>query len=468
LKLDKNSFDKFMSERQKQSREGAKFDSHEDVIVINVRKNNITLPASKFIYNTFKIETEVIELLKTQEILEDKTYPNFHIVLKETPFYVEAGGQISDDGFIYSNNSCAVVKYLYKIDNSIIHECELRKGSEKDFHKGSKVTAEVDSDRRWSIMRNHTVTHLTHAALRKVLGNHIKQSGSYVGPDRMRFDFSHHQPMTDNEIKQVEKIVNSEILKNNPVLTEEMSISEAKRTGAMALFGEKYEDTVRVVSVNEFSKELCGGTHVDNVSQIGPFFITLETGIASGIRRIEAITGEEAIKYMLEAKSYRKKVADIIGRPESDSLAGVEQLKDQYSSLQKELKKVKANMFSNKGNSVGEEFEINGLTVVTHDFGETDRDIMASWLDSNKEQNRAIVAFAYGIVGTKPTFMGSASSSGIKEFKIHIGNIIKEVLKQFNGSGGGKPNFAQGSVGDNINYKQLIEKSIDVISNMMK
>lgn len=467
LKLDKENFDKAMSKRQKQSREGAKFKSHKDIILNIIKNDNIQVLPSKFKYNELKIQTTVTELFRSKEE-PSNNMTNFHVILKETPFYVEAGGQVSDTGIITSNKSIAKVENLYSYENSIIHECSILKGFEKDFKKGSTVTAEVDSDRRWAIMRNHTVTHLTHAALRKVLGNHIKQSGSYVGPDRMRFDFSHHQPMTDDEIEQVEKIVNNEILKHNTVLTEEMSIDDAKKTGAMALFGEKYEDNVRVVSVDDFSKELCGGTHVDNVSQIGPFFITLETGIASGIRRIEAITGEEAIKYMLDAKSYRREVAGIVGRPESDSLAGIEYLKDQYSSLQKELKKLKAEMFSNKGNSIGEEFEINGLTIVSHNFGETDRDLMESWIDNSTEQNKSVVALAFGIALNKPTFIVAASSTAVGKFNIDSNKIINEVVKKLQGRGGGKPNFAQGTVGANIEYDTVIEYSKEIISKHLK
>jgi alanyl-tRNA synthetase len=462
LKLDKENFDKAMSERQKQSREGTIFASMtEDVVKSLIKGFSFTDDETEFVRDSLEIETGL--LFANAGVADDAI-----IILKSTPFYVEAGGQISDTGRIYSKKFEFNVTAMVDYQGYSIHLGKFTKGNSDDANKAKTVTAEVDSERRWAIMRNHTVTHLTHTALRKVLGDHIKQSGSYVGPDRMRFDFSHHQPMTDDEIEQVEQIVNNEILKNNPIITEEMSIKEAKKSGAMALFGEKYEDNVRVVSVNDFSKELCGGTHVENVSQIGPFFITLETGIASGIRRIEAITGEEAVKFMLDAKSYRKKVSGIVGRPETDSLAGVEQLKEQNSTLQKELKKVKANMFSNKGNSVGDELEFNGLTFISNDFGETDRDIMASWLDSNKEQIKPTVALAFGIVENKPTFMGSASSSAVKDFKIHIGNIIKEVLNQFNGRGGGKPNFAQGSISTDVDYEKLIESTKEIISKVLR
>jgi len=322
-------------------------------------------------------------------------------------------------------------------------------GSYIDVLDGSDdVTASIDADRRWDIMRNHTVTHLTQAALRKVLGTHIKQSGSFVGPDYMRFDFSHHQPMTPDEIREVERIVNEEILRGSVVNTEVMDIEAAKKTGAMALFGEKYGDEVRVVTVDKFSKELCGGTHVQNVAQIGPFFITLETGIASGVRRLEAITGRAAIDYMLDAKQFRSEVAAITGRAEKDALDGVLKLREGNAELQKEIKKVKSEMFAGGGRAVGTEEKIGDVLFITHDFGETDRDVMSGWTDNQKGRPEAVVAVALGTVGGKVVYIASASDKAVAVHKVNVGAVSKDVLPKFGGRGGGKPMFAQGSVAD--------------------
>jgi alanyl-tRNA synthetase len=390
------------------------------------------------------------------------------VVLEETPFYVESGGQVSDTGVISGPSFEIIVTDMKKFQDYYIHEGYIEKGSAAELEKYAKdqgaVTASVDGDRRWDIMRNHTVTHLTHAALRKVLGEHIKQSGSYVGPEHMRFDFSHHQPMTPEEIREVERIVNEEILKDTPVVTDIMDLEDARKTGAMALFGEKYEDKVRVVSVAGFSKELCGGTHVSRIGQIGPFFITLETGIASGVRRLEAITGRGGVNYMLDTKQFRRETAAIVGRPEPEALAGVEQLREQNSSLQKELKKVKAEMFSGGGKSVGEEQAVGKIFLVTNDFGDTDRDIMAGWLDGLKEQNRPLVALALGRVDGKYTFMAAASHTAFKEFKIDTGKLAKALLPKFGGRGGGKPTFAQGSVADETSAESLFGEARTLLS----
>ena len=451
LSLDKDGFDKAMQEQQEKSRAGGKFESEILQIDSLLDKENLELPATEFIRSAFEIESKILHVINIGD--EKKIVA---VILDKTPFYIESGGQISDIGKLHSNTVQLTVKKLHAYKGLVVHECLLEKGNIDTLQKDALITAEIDSERRMSIQRNHTVTHLTQAALRKVLGPHIKQSGSYVGPDRMRFDFSHHQPMTDTEIEEVERLVNEEILKSIPVNTEVMDLEKAKATGAMALFGEKYDDNVRVVSVGDFSKELCGGTHVDNISQIGSFFITLETGIASGVRRIEAITGKEALNYMMQAKAFRKQVSHIVNRPEADSLSGVEYLKEQAHSLQKELKKVKTEMFSGGGSSVGTDENINGITFSTHYFAETDRGIMTAWIDSKKEMATPVFAIAMGLVDGKMTYIAAASSSAVEK-KIHIGNITKDLLAQYGGRGGGKPNFAQGSVDDSTDPATLFE-----------
>ncbi len=458
LTLDKDGFDKAMHDQQEKSRAGGKFESEIQQIDSLLEKENFDFSPTKFIRDSLTVETT---LLKIIQLGDEKNI--VAVVLDKTPFYVESGGQISDVGIIKTDSVILVVRQLHVFKEMIIHECIVEKGDISKLQDVSTITAEVDTDRRMAIQRNHTVTHLTHAALRKVLGPHIKQSGSYVGEDRMRFDFSHHQPMTEKEIQEVEMIVNDEILKSVPVSTDVMNLEQAKSTGAMALFGEKYDADVRVVSIGEVSKELCGGTHVENSSQIGPFFITLETGIASGVRRIEAITGKEAVNYMMNAKSFRKRVASIVNRPEADSLGGVEHLKEQNSLLQKELKKVKTEMFSGGGSSVGTDSLVNGITFSTHYFGETDRDIMTAWIDSKKEMNSPVFAVALGLVGGKMTYIAAASSQAVEK-NIHIGKITKELLPKFGGRGGGKPNFAQGSVENDTEPSKLFDTAQSFIT----
>jgi len=305
LELDREGFDAAMAEQQERSRAAGGFESHSSEMLRILEKEPPSEKPTEYVRETLETQAEILYRRRS----ESNTGPNVIVILDRTPFYAESGGQISDEGRIFNDQFEVKVTNMYKFRDYFIHEGVVTKGTTADIKAGAKVTAQVDVERRWDIMRNHTATHLAHAALRQVLGDHVRQSGSYVGPDRLRFDFSHHQPMTPDEIAQVERIVNGQILRGVYVSTEIKDVGEAKKSGAMALFGEKYADKVRVVSVPGFSKELCGGTHVDNVAQIGPFFITLETGIASGVRRLEAVTGREAQKLMLQAKGLVNKIA---------------------------------------------------------------------------------------------------------------------------------------------------------------
>jgi alanyl-tRNA synthetase len=446
LTLDEAGFNKAMQAQQERSRANSKFESHEAVLSNIYDKNPPVAEPTEF-DRELRIQSALMDARRVTPIgYEVETEAvSFALILDKTPFYIEAGGQISDTGYIYNDDFRFEVKSVWLWNDLYVHEGTLVCGEPDSLKTGTKVTAEVDSDRRWDIMRNHTVTHLAHAALRKVLGDHVKQSGSYVGPDRMRFDFSHHEPMSRDQVAEVERLVNEEILKRLPVQTEMMDIKSAKKSGAMALFGEKYGDTVRVVTIPGFSIELCGGTHVENVSQIGPFFVTLETGIASGVRRIEAITGQEAVRFMREARQFREQTAAVVGRPESEAFKGVEQLKENNVTLQRELKKARAAAVAGGGQSVGREEKIDQLSIWSHDFGDSDKDTMAAWLDSKKEQQGPIVVAATGMIGDKLTFIAGASNEAISRFAVHAGNISKDVLSRFGGRGGGKPNFAQGS-----------------------
>ena len=472
LSLDKDGFDRAMGERREQSRLSISFSaaaSNESL----AKRPQSAAPTEFVRDDGFRTTCTIVGTspIRSSGMIEDETQ-NYAIWLDRTPFYVESGGQVCDRGVVLGEKFRFEVDYLWESQGIYIHSGRLVEGSIEDLERaeetGESVTAEVDSERRWDIMRNHTATHLTQAALRKVLGDHIKQSGSYVGPDRLRFDFSHHQPMTPEEISEVERIVNGQIIKGTPVKTDvNVPVDKAKAMGAMALFGEKYGDTVRVVSVKPdesdkpFSIELCGGTHVKNTGQIGPYVITLETGIASGVRRMEAFTGREAIKYMLEAKEYRRQVSSIVNRQESDSLGAVTQLREQNSALQKEIKKLKENMFSG-GAAAGETRSKGGITFVSHEFGETDRDTMSAWADKQKEAAGPLFAVGLGVVGGKPTVLTAASSAAVKN-GIHVGDLTKSLLGSFGGRGGGKPNFAQGSVAEETKAEDLFNTAFDLL-----
>jgi alanyl-tRNA synthetase len=440
LVLDQVGFETAMKEQQKRSRDAGSFGS---TLGVSQQLGVGDLPNTAFKRDALSLSAQILYTAAVFINSEESQV----IVLDQTPFYAEAGGQVSDIGSMSSDRWSLNVVQMACQQGVYVHICKPEDKLKWPIpYIGQTVTASVNAARRWDIMRNHTATHLAHAALRKVLGEHVKQSGSYVGPDYMRFDFSHHQPMTPEEIRQVEEIVNGEIIAGHPVVTEEMDINSAKKSGAMALFGEKYGDTVRVVSVPGVSKELCGGTHVQNTGQIGSFVIVAETGIASGVRRIECITGQEATEYLLGLKQFRQQVSQIINRPESEALDGVRQLKEANAALQKEIKKAKAAMFAGIGGTVGDEIRIGGVTLFTNDFGDTDKETMTAWIDSVKERNEPVVAVAVGGSEGKTSVIAAASARAVNECKIDVGALAKEVFPKFGGRGGGKAGFAQGSI----------------------
>ncbi|MEE8577176.1 MAG: alanine--tRNA ligase [candidate division Zixibacteria bacterium] len=458
LTLDHAGFESALKEQQERSRAGSSFAADQSEFPDAVDTLAGGEERAGFTYEKQSVKANTIGSFLS------KNGGKVAVALTASPFYAESGGQVGDIGRILVGN-CELRVDKVEVHNVVhLHIGQIVKGNFEDFKTGTEVTAEVDADRRWAIQRNHTATHLLQAALRKVLGDHVHQSGSYVGPDRLRFDFSHHQPMTRDEIEQVEASVREQILLDAIVETEEMDIEAAKKSGATALFGEKYDTKVRVVAVDSFSKELCGGTHVESTSQIGPFFITLESGIASGVRRIEAITGTEALNFMAEARKFRQDVASEIGRPEADALTGVKQLRAENSSLTKELKKAREAMFAGSGSDIGKSESIGELTLVCHDFGDADRETMGAWLDNQKEANSPIVAVAIADAGKNKTFMLAASSSAVKTCDFHAGNFSKDILSQFGGRGGGKPNFAQGSVAADTNAKTLFGEIKDRLS----
>ncbi len=467
LTLDRSGFESAMARQKEQSKAAPGFATHVAAVVRRFIDDADEAGVLSF-EPTKKTDSDILEFDTAMGLGVAAPFPEVAVVLAETPFYVKAGGQVGDTGTIRGERITIQVESLYNHQGHIIHQGKVTRGTIDDLLQGTPVTAEVDVERRWDIQRNHTATHLTHAALREVLGLHVKQSGSYVGPDRLRFDFSHHQPMTPEQIEKVEQIVNDRILEGHEVDTEDMEVEAARKSGATALFGEKYSDRVRVISIGEFSKELCGGTHVKNVSQIGPYFITLETGIASGVRRLEAITGRQAIKYMMEAKQFRQETAALLGRQEEDSLEAVRQLKDETADLHKEIKRLKSEMFSGGTRTVGHKREAGKIEVYTHDFGPTDRDTMAGWIDTHKEMNQPAVAFALGTVDGKPTFMASASSQAIGDHELDVGKIAKELLPQFGGRGGGKPTFAQGTVANGTMAEQLFHEACSIVERDSK
>jgi len=367
-------------------------------------------------------------------------------ILDKTPFYAESGGQVSDEGFIYNEKSgVAYVQSVKKYNNIYAHTVDVLRG---EFSVGDHVDAMVTAPSRNMTAANHSATHMLHKALREVLGDHVKQSGSHVDKHGLRFDFSHFQAMTSEEIKQVEDIVNDKIRHFIPVTTKVMDIEDARKEGAMALFDEKYGDKVRVVSIGEFSREFCGGTHVSNSGQIGAFKILSESGIASGVRRIEAITGQSILDGYKRDQQVISETAAAIKADKDLLVEKAAALADEVRALRKELAEVKAAEMSKDADSfLDDAKEINGIRLITKQFEDYAINDLRSLSDNVKASNKNVAMVFASVSGGKVTFLVSLTDD-LVEKGLHAGKMIKEIAKAAGGGGGGKADMAQAGAKD--------------------
>jgi alanyl-tRNA synthetase len=432
---------------------------------------------------------KVVALIKDDERVEVLNEGNEGlIVLNETPFYAESGGQVGDTGILVSTGSgsdrlidaqkpvadapgtefrARVLDCFAPMGGIILHKSKVERGSVK---VGDTVTAQVDAEKRDATRRNHTATHLVHAALREVLGTHVKQAGSVVAPNYLRFDFTHYQALTESEIKEIETLVNREILKNDAVNTDLMSIEEAMQTGAMALFGEKYGSTVRVLRVGEgaFSKELCGGTHVRATGDIGSFKIVADEAIASGVRRIRAITGFDAFERFREDEKLIEKSLGVL-RTQRDQLpTAIERLQEELKRTRREVEDLKMKIATGaigNGSANGDEArEINGVKVLAKAVEGLDSSAMRNLSDTLLSKLKSGVVVLGRKDDAKVSFI-VRSSEDVKN-KIPAGQIIKEIAPIVGGRGGGKPDMAEGGGNQPEKLDEALQASYGVIERL--
>jgi len=391
------------------------------------------------------------------------------VALAATPFYVEAGGQVSDTGRIVDQTTggTATVDGLARLGSGLprAHHVRITSGA---LQMGDPVLAEVDGDVRDSTRRNHTATHLLHAALRQVLGTHVKQAGSLVAPDRLRFDFVHFQPLTRDELDRIERIVNEQIYRNTPVTTEVRPTEQAIAAGAMALFGEKYGDSVRVVSVPGFSMELCGGTHVSATGDIGFFVVVAESGVAAGVRRIEAFTGAGAVEYAQGLRSSLGAAVAALHVPPEQAADAIEKLQGETKRLAREVSQLKTKMAMGGGGSAASDdtVAVSGVTLARRKVADLDKDALRGLADSLKARIKSGVVVLASANDGKVQIVVAVTPD--LTARVKAGSIVKEIAPIVGGGGGGRPDFAEAGGRQPEKIDEMLAASEGVLAKILE
>ena len=444
LPPDYKAYEKLMQAQRNKSRKSSNMEK-------SVFADSGIKEKTKFIgYDLDESDAKVVSILLSdgnKVDVADKKFGKVEIILDKSPLYGESGGQVGDTGILMAEDFEGKVINSVKISDAILLEVEILKG---EIKKGDVINAKIDMDRRLAIAKNHTATHLLQEALRETLGRHVKQQGSHVGPDRLRFDFTHNKAVTYDELERVEQLVNEKIKQATNVKVKEMSIEDAKKSGALAFFGEKYEQTVRVVSAGEGSKEFCGGTHLNNTSEIELFVIMKEGSVASGIRRIEATTALNAKKYQAQKLEEDKKKQEALNKKELLK----QEAKTRLKSLEKDIDAILDS--ANKVSEVNvviralEGIDIAGLKRVSD-------------LVKNRLKDKFIVFLIEGNNKVAGNVLLGISQDLIDK-GLSAGKFLTEIVEDFGGSGGGRPNLAQGGFKSKVNTIDLLKKAKEIIT----
>ena len=447
----------------------------------SARAKSNYMGAAETVYNELPVELEtafagydvydvanakIVALVANEAVAETaQAGDTVAVFLDRTPFYAESGGQVGDQGVIKTETGVVKVSNCVKVvGGKIAHMGEVTEGL---VQVGEMACASIDVELRMASSRNHSATHLLHKALRTVLGTHVEQAGSYVSAERLRFDFTHFAAMTADEIKEVERLVNDAIFASYDVHTDEMSIVEARNRGAMALFGEKYGEVVRVVDMGGYSIELCGGAHLKNTAQVGSFKILSENGVAAGVRRIEAVTGKEALKHYQAQEDEIKEICRLVKSTPDKLLARLEQLLAEQKETAKELEKLKAKMAGGAADEMlNSKVEIGGVAVLAAEVKDMDGNALRTMGDQLKQKlGSGVVVLASGKDG-KVNLMAMATDDVVKK-GVHAGNIIKAAAAVCGGGGGGRPNMAQAGGKDASKIADALEKAKEVVAEQL-
>ena len=467
LSIDEEGFKKAMDEQRSKARAARKTTNYMGADVTVYQSIDAAITTEFVGYDRLTHDSEITVLTTEEELVEALTDgQNGTIIVKETPFYATMGGQQADIGYITSEKGSFKVLDTIKLQGGKVgHVGVVESGM---FQVGDRVTLKVDADNRQLTCKNHSATHLLHKALRQVLGTHVEQAGSLVTADRLRFDFTHFSAMTPEEIAQVEEIVNKEIREDLAVRTDIMGIEEAKKTGAMALFGEKYGETVRVVRMGDFSTELCGGTHVANTGAIASFKIISEAGIAAGVRRIEALTSQGLMNYYKELEDELHSAAKAAKTTPAALTSRIETLLDEIKALHSENEKLKSRLANDSVKDVlSQVIDVKGVKVLAVKVDDVDMNGLRNLGDQLKEKlGEGVVVLASATDG-KVNLMASATEEAMKK-GAHAGNLIKAIAGLVGGGGGGRPNMAQAGGKNPAGIPDSLAKVAEVVAEQIK
>ena len=417
-------------------------------------------------YTEAACEAKIIGIIADDMSVNEISEGECSVILDTTPFYGESGGQVGDSGLITKDGAVLTVTDTKKTDGVYVHICTVSNGI---FKVGDTVRAEIDTERREAIRRNHSSCHLLQSALRRVLGNHVEQAGSYVDGDKMRFDFTHFSAMTADELAEVEAIVNKEILTGIEVDTREMPIDEAKKLGAMALFGEKYGKIVRVVRMGDFSTEFCGGTHVDNTARIGLFKIISETSVAAGVRRIEAVTGLGLLALIADKESLiNSTAAELKSANASEIAKRAAQLQGELRAAKREIDSLNSGIAASKiGEIVNNAVDVKGVKLATAEFDGMQLDVARSLADEIKANHSNTVAVLAITSEGKLNFIAVAGKDAVAA-GVHAGKLVGAVSAVTGGKGGGRPDSAMAGGRDASKTAEALSIAADTVSGMIK
>lgn len=467
LKVDEEGFKREMVEQRERARnareESGKKDWGYDEISVKLKDFSTTFKG----YEMTSLKSKVLAIIKDGEFVERlEEGEEGIVVLNETPFYGEGGGQVGDTGILQNKDLNASVVDTKKTKNgSIFHIVEVKKGI---IFTGDVVEANVDYMRRMDTARNHSATHLLHKALKEVLGDHVNQAGSQVTPNRLRFDFTHFESISSEDIDKIESIVNSKVLEALEVNVVETSLKEAQQMGATALFDEKYGDVVRLVQMGDYSKELCGGTHVHNTGDIGLFKILSESGIASGVRRIEAITGRTAYEHMKDVEKQLNDISAILKTNKKDVVERVKSLMDELKEKEKEMESLKGKIASSLADDIiKQKHKVNDVDVLTCKVDNMDINSLRNLGDEIKNLMGSGIIVLASAIDNKVSFVSMATKDVVNK-GIHAGNIIKEVAKIAGGGGGGRPDMAQAGGKEPSKIKEALNAVDEIVMNQLK